>query len=90
MITPRTVRTSLLTVVLLSLAMVVLAQEQVSTVEFYSPAVNRTMKYNIVLPGEYDSSDEHYPVLYLLHGLSQNYTAWSRQGTPVYAGCSAI
>ena len=84
--TPRPVRTSLLTVLLLSLATAALAQEQVRTVEFYSPAVDRTMKYNILLPAEYDSSDERYPVLYLLHGLSQNYTAWSRQGAPVYAG----
>ena len=84
--TPRPVRSSLLTVLLLSLATTVLAQEQVRTVEFYSPAVDRTMKYNIVLPAEYDSSNERYPVLYLLHGLTQNYTVWSRQGVPVYAG----
>jgi S-formylglutathione hydrolase FrmB len=85
-IDPRSVRTSLLAVVLLSLATAVLAQEPVSTVEFYSPAVDRTMKYNIVLPAEYDSSNERYPVLYLLHGLTQNYTTWSGLGTPVYAG----
>ena len=84
--TPRPVRTSLLTVLLLSMATAALAQEQVRTIEFYSPAVDRTMKYNIVLPAEYDSSDERYPVLYLLHGLSQNYTAWGGLGTPVYAG----
>ena len=85
MITPRTVRTSLLAVLLLSVAMVALAQERLSTVEFYSPAVDRTMKYNIVLPAEYDSSNERYPVLYLLHGLTQNYTAWGGQGVPAYA-----
>ena len=90
MITPRSVRTSLLTVVLLSLATVVLAQEQVSTVEFYSPAVDRTMKYNIVLPGEYDSSDEHYPVLYLLHGLTGNYKSWAGLGRRSTPGSSAI
>ncbi len=84
--TPRPVRSSLLTVLLLSLASAVLAQEQLRTVEFYSPAVDRTMKYNILLPAEYDSSDERYPVLYLLHGLTQNYTAWGGQGVPVYTG----
>ena len=84
--TARPVRTSLMTVLLLSLATAALAQEQVRTIEFYSPAVDRTMKYNIVLPGKYDSSDERYPVLYLLHGLTQNYTAWGGLGTPVYAG----
>ncbi len=83
--TPRPVRTSLLTVLLLSLATAALAQEAVRTVEFYSPAVDRTMKYNIVLPAEYDSSNERYPVLYLLHGLTQNYTVWANQGVPAYA-----
>jgi len=42
------------------------------------------MKYNIVLPAEYDSSDERYPVLYLLHGIRQNYMSWSGQGVPAY------
>ncbi|MGE0159040.1 MAG: alpha/beta hydrolase [Gemmatimonadales bacterium] len=57
----------------------------VNTVEFYSPAVGRTMKYAIVLPPDYETSDERYPVLYLLHGLSQNYTTWNRIGAPFYA-----
>ncbi|MEO2198043.1 MAG: esterase family protein, partial [bacterium] len=48
---------------------------ELETVEFFSPAVDRTMKYNIVLPHDYDGSNERYPVLYLLHGLTQNYTA---------------
>lgn len=62
--------------------------QEVTTVEFYSPAVERTMKYNIVLPVGYeeDGSEVRYPVLYLLHGLSQNYTVWARQGVPFYAG----
>ena len=57
----------------------------VTTVEFHSPAVDRTMKYNVVLPPDYESSDERYPVLYLLHGLTQDYTTWSRLGAPFYA-----
>ena len=44
------------------------------------------MKYNIVLPESYESSSERYPVLYLLHGLTSNYVAWSRMGTSFYAG----
>jgi S-formylglutathione hydrolase FrmB len=61
------------------------SQEGVATVEFYSPAVDRTMKYNIVLPYGYEDTDVDYPVLYLLHGLTQNYTVWARQGVPFYA-----
>ena len=60
---------------------------ELDTVEFFSPAVDRAMKYNIVLPRGYDESTQRYPVLYLLHGLTQNYTAWGlSNGTPFYAG----
>ena len=45
------------------------------TVEFFSPAVDRTMKYNVLLPDDYETSTARYPVLYLLHGLTQHYTA---------------
>ncbi len=48
------------------------------TVKFFSPAVSRTMKFDIVLPTAYHQSDESYPVLYLLHGYMQNYTVWGR------------
>ena len=57
------------------------------TVEFHSPAVDRNMKYNILLPDDYETSTARYPVLYLLHGLTQNYTAWGlANGAPFYAG----
>lgn len=49
-----------------------------STVEFFSPAVNRNMKFDIVLPEDYETSTQRYPVLYLLHGYMQNYTIWGR------------
>lgn len=52
--------------------------EGLQTIEFYSPAVDRVMKFDIVLPTNYDSSDKRYPVLYLLHGYMQNYTVWGR------------
>lgn len=60
--------------------------QQLRTVEFYSPAVDRTMRYNIVLPSDYDSTDVRYPVLYLLHGLTQSYTVWATLAVPFYAG----
>lgn len=60
--------------------------EGLQTVEFYSPAVDRTMKYDIVLPPGYGDSEERYPVLYLLHGYMQNYTVWGRNlGAAFYA-----
>ena len=32
---------------------------------------------NVLLPAEYESSTERYPVLYLLHGYGDDHTAWS-------------
>ena len=63
---------------------------ELGTVEFFSPAVDRMMKYNILLPRDYESSTARYPVLYLLHyllhGLGQNYTAWGlSNGASFYA-----
>tara|TARA_R100001377_G_scaffold22998_1_gene12409 strand:+ start:435 stop:1445 length:1011 start_codon:yes stop_codon:yes gene_type:complete len=56
------------------------------TVEFFSPAVQRTMKYDIVLPPDYEAGDKRYPVIYLLHGYMQNYTVWGRNlGATFYA-----
>lgn len=60
--------------------------EGLQTVELYSAAVDRTMKYDIVLPTGYEQSDAAYPVLYLLHGYMQNYTVWGRNlGAAFYA-----
>jgi S-formylglutathione hydrolase FrmB len=57
----------------------------VKTVAFTSESVGRTMKYNVVLPAKYDQAADRYPVLYLLHGLTSNYTDWARMGVPEYA-----
>lgn len=42
------------------------------------------MKFDIVLPESYESSNERYPVLYLLHGFMQNYTVWGRNLAAAY------
>jgi S-formylglutathione hydrolase FrmB len=57
----------------------------VKTVEFDGKSVGRKMKYNIALPAKYDQGTDRYPVLYLLHGLTSNYTAWARLGAGDYA-----
>jgi len=88
MIRPHSLRIGVLVALfLVALAASASAQQEVTTVEFYSPAVDRTMKYNVVLPYGYaeEGSTVRYPVLYLLHGLSQNYTVWARQAVPFYA-----
>lgn len=60
-------------------------QPNVKTVSFQSDSVGRMMKYNLVLPANYDKGDQRYPVLYLLHGLTSNYTDWARMKVPEYA-----
>lgn len=45
----------------------------VSPESFYSPALERQMAYEVILPPGYVAGDRAYPVLYLLHG----YAGWS-------------
>jgi enterochelin esterase-like enzyme len=58
--------------------------EGLETVEFFSAAVARNMKFDIVLPPDYYTSEKQYPVLYLLHGYMQNYTVWGRNLNGAY------
>jgi S-formylglutathione hydrolase FrmB len=49
------------------------------TIQFESKLVGKTLPYMVVLPTDYDqpaAKDKHYPVLYLLHGLSGHYDNW--------------
>ncbi len=57
----------------------------VETIEHDAPSVGRRLKFNLVLPADYDSSQERYPVLYLLHGLTSNYTLWAAMNVPQFA-----
>ncbi|MFA5832760.1 MAG: alpha/beta hydrolase family protein [Bacteroidota bacterium] len=51
---------------------------QVTVVEdsLFSPSLNSFTKYYAILPDGYSKVQERYPVLYLLHGLTGNYTNW--------------
>ena len=52
---------------------------RVETVELHSPAVDRLMKYEAVLPPGYDdpaNAGRRYPTLYLLHGEGRSFLAW--------------
>lgn len=40
----------------------------------------RNINYSIYLPPDYEISDRSYPVVYLLHGYSDNETAWVQFG----------
>ncbi len=47
---------------------------------FNSNKVNYPVKYSIYLPPDYESSQRSYPVLYLLHGYSDDETGWIQFG----------
>ena len=49
--------------------------------QFRTPAVNGPTSVRILLPAGYKLHPKrHYPVLYLLHGAIDNYTAWTVKG----------
>ncbi len=45
-----------------------------------SETLGKDVKYSIYLPSDYEKSSRSYPVLYLLHGYTDDETAWSQFG----------
>lgn len=58
-----------------------MAQGQVKeSLSIDSKLFGKKMKYSIYLPEGYDASNRNYPVLYLLHGYTDNETGWTQYG----------
>ena len=53
---------------------------KVVTDSLRSSILSAQVKYNVYLPDSFGKSDRQYPVVYLLHGLSDDYQAWARNG----------
>jgi putative tributyrin esterase len=53
------------------------AAKNITTVQVHSASLGQERSMNVLLPADYDSSTERYPVLYLLHGYGDDHTAWS-------------
>ncbi len=54
---------------------------KVVTDSINSRILGEWVKYNVYLPNGFDQNTQaHYPVVYLLHGLTDNYTAWRDRG----------
>ena len=47
--------------------------------EFFSPSLQRQMKYRVLVPASYDTGVRRYPVLFLLHGLYGSYEDWTKR-----------
>ncbi|OUO53537.1 esterase [Parabacteroides sp. An277] len=50
------------------------------SLSFQSNKLGKEVRYSIYLPDGYDHSTRKYPVLYLLHGWSDNETSWVQMG----------
>ena len=53
----------------------VFSQAIVDTLKVFSPSMKKEVKSVIILPDNY-SKEKKYPVVYLLHGYSDNYSKW--------------
>ena len=69
---------------LLSLALLLPALSahagKVVTDSMQSVTLGSEVKFNVYLPDGFDQSGKKYPVVYLLHGLSDDYQAWVQRG----------
>jgi enterochelin esterase-like enzyme len=45
-----------------------------------STVLGRPVNYSVYLPADYDRSERSYPVVYLLHGYTDNNTGWLQFG----------
>lgn len=52
----------------------------IESLEFNSKILGYTVKYSVYLPDDYDISKRSYPVIYLLHGYSDDETSWIQFG----------
>jgi len=52
----------------------------IKSLEFYSRILDTTVNYSVYLPANYETSGKKYPVLYLLHGYTDDETTWINWG----------
>jgi len=62
-------------VILVVVFQLAFSRPQVDTITVYSAIMKKEIKSVVVLPEKY-SKKKHYPVVYLLHGYSDNYAKW--------------
>ena len=48
--------------------------------QYYSPVLNSWRQFYMYTPPGYESSDEKYPVLYIMHGGGEDESGWAMQG----------
>lgn len=73
---------------LLLISSVSFAQQGIvkESLKMKSSTLGKEVKYNIYLPADYEKNNRLYPVLYLLHGYTDDETGWTQFGqTPEIA-----
>ena len=55
------------------------SHKRVDTVVFESAVLHSKAPFRIILPEGYDQGEERYPVLLLLHGFGDTYSAWTEK-----------
>jgi len=55
-----------------------------------SALLGKEMEYSIYLPADYEKTNRSYPVLYLLHGYSDDETGWTQFGEAQHIADKAI
>jgi enterochelin esterase-like enzyme len=56
------------------------SQSRVEERAFFSDTLGREMPYIVYVPPGYDTSEQRYPVLYMLHGMGGSNTEWKGYG----------
>ena len=52
----------------------------ISVVTYSSKVLNKTRRFHVYTPPRYESNQQRYPVLYLLHGANESDQSWSTIG----------
>lgn len=61
------------------LCMPTLFAAKVDTVNTFSPSMNKEIRAVVITPNSYSNNNEkQFPVMYLLHGYSGDYSAWTK------------
>ncbi len=60
------------------------------SLKFQSKLMGNDVKYTIYLPPDYETSNRNYPVVYLLHGYTDDDTGWLQFGEAPYIADEAI
>lgn len=66
---------NILTLLLLFIS-VAARSASVDTVVIYSHSMHKNVKCVVIMPDSYSNDSLHYPVVYLLHGWSGDYSSW--------------